>query len=144
MVVDSLVQVIKEFTRLGVMAAANTLPVVPTPLVTMVTTFLSYRHLEERGGHPVGGQSLEDIDAFALHRSLSDESSRSLGGCVHLTSDKLKNDPFFAILLTTRGSFHSMDLTGPIEMDETYKLIYEGYPVTVIGQSDMNRKFHVR
>ena len=87
---------------------------------------------------------IEDIDAFVLQHSLSDESSRNLGGCVHLTSDKLRDDPFFALLLSTRGLLDSMDLTGPIEMDETYKLIYEGYPVTVIGQSDMNRKFHVR
>ena len=29
-------------------------------------------------------------------------------------------------------------------MDETFKLMYEGYPLTVMGQSDANRVFHTR
>ena len=32
----------------------------------------------------------------------------------------------------------------PLEIDETHKLIYEGYPVTVMGQSDGDRVFHIR
>lgn len=143
-VADFLMQVIKEFARLGVLATANNMPVVPTPQVSMVTSFLSYHRLKERGGQLVGGQSLEDIDGFVQQHLLTDESPKNLGGCVHLASDKLREDPFFALLLSTRGLLDSMDLTCPIEMDETYKLIYEGYPVTLIGQSDMNRKFHVR
>lgn len=29
-------------------------------------------------------------------------------------------------------------------MDETYKLIWENYPVTVMGQTDADRRFHTR
>ena len=29
-------------------------------------------------------------------------------------------------------------------MDDTYKVIHEGYSVTVMGQSDADRVFHVR
>jgi hypothetical protein len=137
-------QVIREFTRIAAFNLANGLPVVPTPLVSMVTSFLTYHRLKERGGKPVGGQSLDDIYAFAQEHLLTDQSPRNQGGCVHLTTDTLRDEPFFAILLSTRGLLDGMDLTCPIETDETYKLIYEGYPVTVIGQSDMNRNFHVR
>lgn len=66
------------------------------------------------------------------------------GGCLLIETDTNREEPFFAILMSTRGLLDGIDLTSPVETDETYKLIYEGYPVTVIGQSDMNRNFHVR
>jgi hypothetical protein len=49
---------------------ANGLPVLPTPLVSMVTSFLTYHRLKERGGKPVGGQILDDIYAFAQEHLL--------------------------------------------------------------------------
>ena len=38
---------------------------------------------------------------------------------------------------------NSCALTRSIEIDETFKVIYENNPVTVIGYSDMDRVFHV-
>ena len=59
-------------------------------------------------------------------------------------TEPLRDEPFFAILLSTRGLLEGTNLTSPIEIDETYKLIYGRFALTVIGQSDMNRVFHVR
>ena len=137
-------KVIKEFTRLAVHSVANNLPVVPTPLVSMVSSFLTYHRKKERGGHLVGGQSVEDIAAFGEQHLISIDTLRNVGGVVSVLTEPLRDEPFFAILLSTRGLLEGTNLTSPIEIDETYKLIYEGFALTVIGQSDMNRVFHVR
>lgn len=129
---------------MAVEAARNNLPIVPTPAIKMVASFLTYHRLKERGGQPVGGQTLEDIVAFAAQNMLSENTPRNIGGCLHLTCDTQRDEPFFALLISTNGLLDGMHLTAPIETDETYKVIYEGYPLTVIGQSDMNRTFHVR
>ena len=92
----------------------------------------------------VGGQTVEDIISFALDHKLTENTARNRGGCLDLHSDITRDEPFFALLMTTNGLLEETDSTSPVETDETYKLIYEGYPVTVIGQSDMNRNFHVR
>lgn len=92
----------------------------------------------------MGGQTVEDLEAFALEHEILVDTPRNVGGCLLIETDTNREEPFFAILMSTRGLLDGIDLTSPVETDETYKLIYEGYPVTVIGQSDMNRNFHVR
>lgn len=58
--------------------------------------------------------------------------------------DNTREEPFFAILFTTPRLIDATDLTRPIEMDDTYKLIYENFTVAVMGQSDADRVFHTR
>ena len=53
-------------------------------------------------------------------------------------------EPYFAIIFSTRRLLEQTHLTQSVEMDDTYKLIHEGYTVTVMGQSDADRKFHTR
>lgn len=130
--------------RLAEIAAANNQPIIGVPLSSMVSSFLTYHRLKERGGRLVGGQTVEDVIEFAFDHKLTENTARNEGGCLDLQSDFTRDEPFFALLMTTNGLLEETDLTSPIETDETYKLIYEGYPVTVIGQSDMNRNFHVR
>jgi hypothetical protein len=101
-------KVIREFTRMAAFNLANGLPVVPTPLVSMVTSFLTYHRLKERGGKPVGGQSLDDIYAFAQEHLLTDQSPRNQGGCVHEIS---KFDAKFDHILTT-GTCCALGLLG--------------------------------
>lgn len=62
-------------------------------------------------------------------------------GFVH---DETRIAPFFAIFFSTTRLLDMASNSRPLEIDETYKLIYEGYPVTVMGQSDGDRVFHVR
>lgn len=130
--------------RLAELAAGNNQPVIAVPLSSMVASFITYHRLKVRGGRLVGGQTVEDIISFALDHKLTENTARNRGGCIDLHSDITRDEPFFALLMTTNGLLEETDLTAPVETDETYKLIYEGYPVTVIGQSDMNRNFHVR
>ena len=137
-------QVIKEFTMLAKRAVENNLPVVPTPTLTQVASFLAYHRFKERGGQLVGGQKLEDIHAFGQQNLLMVDTPLHTGGVVHVVTETLRDEPFLVMLLSTRGLLQGTDVTSPIETDETSKLIYEGYPLTVIGQSDINKSFHVR
>lgn len=118
-------KVIKEFTRLAVQLVANNLPLVPTPLVSLVSSFLTYHRKKERRGHLVGGQSVQDIAAFGEQHLISIDTLRNVGGIVSVLTEPLRNEPFFAILLSTRGLLEGPDLTSPVEIDETYKKIYE-------------------
>lgn len=67
-----------------------------------------------------------------------------MASCFGYISDDTRGKPFFAILLSTHRLIDSTATRRPIEIDDTYKLIYEGFVVTVMGQSDMNRVFHTR
>ena len=72
------------------------------------------------------GQNLDD--AFVLAYEQNDDSI----------------EPYFSMVFTTSRIIDSTDLTRPVEMDETFKLIHEGYAVTVMGQTDADRRFHTR
>ena len=52
--------------------------------------------------------------------------------------------PYFSILFSTPRLIDGTHLTRPIEMDDTYRLIHEGYTITVLGQTDADRVFHTR
>lgn len=108
----------------------------------MIGSILTYHRLKERGGLRVGGQTIEDIVGFAARNMLTENTPRNVGGFIHLTSDTQRDEHFFVLLISTNGLLDDMHLFSPIETDETFKVIYEGYPVTVIRRSDMNRTFH--
>jgi hypothetical protein len=88
-------QVIRQFTRLAVQAASENARIIPTPAITMVSSYLTYHRLKERGGQHVGGQTIEDVIKFAAQNLLTANTPRDVGGCVHLTSDIQRDDPFF-------------------------------------------------
>ena len=129
---------------MAVYSVANNLPVVPTPVITMVSSFLPYYRNKDMGGNLVGGTSVEDVWAFGEEHEIKADTPRNVGGVVQAIIEPLREEPYFSILPSTHGLLDSTELTSPIEIDETYKLMYEGYALTVIEQSDMNRVFHVR
>ena len=92
----------------------------------------------------VGGQSLQDIIDFDNVNRLSPLTPLHDCCSLKLVVDCDREDPFFVLILSTKALLNDFDLTRPIETDETFKVIYENYPLTLIGQSDANRKFHIR
>ena len=165
--------VIREFKRMSVQNLAEQLPVVPEPTRAAISSYLSYQHRKVRNGVFVGQTSIQDVDAFAelnklgklyifwmsllwnerhyflflmIFIALSSDAGRCLdtpfqGG---YRSDIFRADPFFAIFFSTPRLLAQTHLTRPVEIDDTYKLIYEGYSVTLMGQTDSDRVFHVR
>ena len=114
------------------------------PTKTMVSSFTAYQKLVLRGGVGVGRQTTQDIINFHNHNLLTLDSHDNDGGSLKLLVDVDRDEPFFVILISTPRLLRNMHLTRPLETDETFKVIHEGYPLTLIGQSDMNRRFHLR
>ena len=114
----------------------------------MVSSFTAYQKLVLRGGVGVGGQTTQDIINFHNDNLLTLDSHDNDGGSLKLLVDVDRDEPSFVILLSTprllRNMHFKIALTRPLETDETFKVIHEGYPLTLIGQSDMNRRFHLR
>ncbi|GBO13675.1 hypothetical protein AVEN_119247-1 [Araneus ventricosus] len=46
------------------------------------------------------------------------------------------------IVISTKRLLRLMIKTEGVQTDATYKLIWQGYPVLIVGSSDMNRTFH--
>ena len=67
----------------------------------------------------VGGQTVEDIISFALDHKLTENTARNRGECLDLLSDITRDEPFFALLMTTNGLLEGTDMTSPVETDET-------------------------
>lgn len=116
-------------------------PAVPTPSRNMISSFASYNRFILRGGAAVGGQSLQYVLDFAEDCALRPESEEIEAGCV---IDCERDEPVFAIVLSTKKLLSEFDNMKPLETDETYKVTHEGYALTLIGQSDLNRVWHVR
>ena len=125
-------------------AARNNAVAIPTPTKAMISSYTSYQKLLLRGGVPIGGQSLQDIVDSAENFALTPDTEEDEDFVLKSFVDSDRPENFFALLLTTKRLISSLDSTRPVETDETYKFIHEGYPLTLIGQSDMNRKWHPR
>lgn len=65
--------IIREFERLALLQIVSNLPVVPTPPVKMINSYLCYQRLQERGGIAVGKTSLQDLEHFANQRPFGEQ-----------------------------------------------------------------------
>ena len=57
--------------------------------------------------------------------------------------DDDRPEPFFAMVISTKRLMTKAEPGGTLEIDETFKVLYENFSVTLIGQSDADRKFHL-
>lgn len=137
-------QIIREFLRLQEIASAAGEVQIPIPTTAMLSSYTSHQRLRLRGGVAVGGQSLQSIVDFAEDHTLKPTTKVNEGFCVRYSIDCEREDPFFAMILSTKTLMSSFESSRPIETDETFKVMHEGYALTLIGQSDMNRVWHLR
>ena len=110
----------------------------------MVSSYASYNRLLLRGGAAVGGQSLQNILDFAEDVAISPATLEDDACCIECVIDSEREEAFFAMVLTTKRLLSLLDSSKPLETDETFKVMHEGYALTLIGQSDMNRVWHLR
>ena len=110
----------------------------------MISSFTAYTRLQLRGGAAVGAVSLQHIYDFAESVLMTPETGDHEACCIDCIIDTEKDEPFFAVVLTTKKLLSELDSSVPIETDETFKVMNEGYALTLIGQSDMNRVWHLR
>ena len=110
----------------------------------MVSSYASYNRLLLRGGAAVGGQSLQNILDYAEDVAISPATLEDDACCIECVIDSEREEAFFAMVLTTKRLLSLLDSSKPLETDETFKVMHEGYALTLIGQSDMNRVWHLR
>ena len=134
----------REFKRLQELATQEGRQAIPTPSKAMISSYTAYLRLQNRGGVSVGGQSLKDIEDFAHKMRLSPTTGDNEGFCVKCVVECERDEPFFAVVMSTKLLLSKLDSSRPLETDETFKVMHEGYPLTLLGQSDMNRIWHVR
>ena len=137
-------QIIREFNRLQQLAILANEDPIPTPRKVAISSFTSYVRKLHRGGLAVGDQSLQHIFDFAETTELKSESGDHDACSIDCVIESQRPEPFFAITLSTRRLLSELDSSRPVETDEIFKVIQEGYPLMLIGQSDMNRVWHLR
>ena len=135
---------IREFNRLRQLAIQDEAVALDVPTSAMISLFTFYQRPLQRVGVGVGGQCLQDIIDFDHDHRISPETPGNDFCSLRLVVDCDSEEPSFFIILSTKKLLADFDLTRPIETDETFKVMHENYPLTLIGQSDANRKFHVR
>lgn len=69
-------QIIEEFGRLAKIDIAANQPVVPTPSMRMISSFMAYRRLRTRQNVAVGSTSLEDLEQYSLNKKFGKLLSR--------------------------------------------------------------------
>ena len=110
----------------------------------MISSFTSHMRKQLRGGVAVGAVSLQHIFDFASSVILQPATGDHEASCIECIVESENNDPFFALVITTKKLLSEFDSSVPLETDETFKVMNEGYALTLIGQSDMNRVWHLR
>lgn len=61
----------------------------------------------------------------------------------HETSEPNTSKPFFRFVISSKILLQNALKSNIVHIDATYKLIWSGFPVFVIGTTDMQRKFHL-
>ena len=134
-------QVVREITRVNSLNQGELLLV---PDINQISSYVSYQRLKNRGGVRVGEVSVQDILDYGEMNKMKNNSPPHECLVINLVADAGRDFPFFAMALSTRNLMDQLDSSRPIQSDETFKVIHEGYALTLIGQSDMDRKFHLR
>ena len=137
-------QIVREFRRLPELATQEGREAIPTPSKATISSYTSYQRLRRRGGVPVRGQSLKDIQDSAHETRLSCTTGENESFCIKCVLECEREEPFFTMVLSTKLLLSKLESSRPLETDETFKVMHEGYPLTLLGQSDMNRVWHVR
>ncbi|GBN65539.1 hypothetical protein AVEN_65045-1 [Araneus ventricosus] len=105
-----------------------------------------YKAQNEHSNHVDGNRGLSMVAREMVRQLFEDGNGCSvedtpfvLGVNVEV-DDGDKHD--LKIVISTKRLLRLMIKTEEVQTDATYKLIWQGYPVLIVGSSDMNRTFH--
>lgn len=99
--------------------------------------------------------SLGQLEQWCIDHSLlpeSDDAAFVVSYTVGYEDEELEDDededenenrgPYFRIFVSTKRLLKSASISKKIHSDATYKLVWEGFPILVVGTTDMDRHFH--
>lgn len=111
------------------------------PSNTQLKNYLSTMKTTKFGRHSI---SLGELEAWAEKRRLLPEDEDEVFVCGFESDAGLSGLEFkyFRIAVSTKRLLKLGSRAQNIHADATYKLIWQGFPVLIVGYSDQNRKFH--
>lgn len=109
------------------------------PKYTQLTNYLSTMKTTMFGRHMI---SLGELETWAEKRQLLPEDDDEVFVCGFESNSLESEFRYFRIAVSTKRLLKLGSRSQSIHTDATYKLIWQGFPVLIVGYSDANRKFH--
>ena len=109
------------------------------PSKTQLANYLATMKNKEYGRHSI---SLGELSDWAESRRQVPEAEDDVFVCGFECDYEEYEASKFRICLSTKRLLKLGAKTKNVHADATYKLIWQGYPVLIVGYSDADRKFH--
>lgn len=61
----------------------------------------------------------------------------------YVVHDLSSDDEYFRFFMTSKALIEKARGVDSLQADATYKLVWQGFPVLIVGSTDLNRKFHL-
>ena len=131
--------VMRETINDVIHATDPTQVLVATPLKAQVSSYLAANRRRKYG--VVGNVTLDSLQrSSALYRDIPDDIDKGYILDALFTTSASDMGSFVIVCSTVRMS--QLDIGDIVHSDCTYKCTWNSYPVTLMGFSDKNRKFH--
>lgn len=111
------------------------------PSKSMLTTFLTKLRREKFGSQKLHYGSLEKWLKESSEIPLSDDQPFVISHVVNV-NDNNPEDSKFRFVVSTKRLLQNSIGCHHIHADATYKLVWQGFPILILGTTDNNRKFH--
>lgn len=109
------------------------------PSQRQLNNYLSLLRKEKYGPSKI---SIGELTTLNNHRQAPENPHQSFV-LDYNTNAADTDDVFFQFVFTTKYLLGNLNVATNIHADSTYKLIWQGFPVLVIGTTDQERHFHI-
>lgn len=113
----------------------------PEPPKSKLVSFLRTLRSEVLGSPTISVAELQAWCAERQHVPHDHDEPYVLASYVHAASADLEEQDL-KLVISTRRSLSLIRRSRLVQIDATYKLIWQGYPVIIVGTSDANHVFH--
>lgn len=111
------------------------------PSKQKLKSFLQRLRTETYGPATVSAHTIREWCEARKEIPLDEDTAFVLDHLVHAESTN-PDDQVLRLVVSTRRLLRSMEKSDMVQIDSTYKTIWQGYPVMVFGTSDRNQVFH--
>ncbi|KAL0821529.1 hypothetical protein ABMA28_004986 [Loxostege sticticalis] len=121
----------------AILEALNKIEGIKVPSKRQLNNYLYDRRREKYGRATI---YLGELEKWIFDRTtIPDDENEVFVFSYYVLEDKV---PTFRLALSTKKLLNIVCSTDVLHIDATYKLIWQGFPVLVLGTTDKNRKFH--
>lgn len=111
------------------------------PTKAKLTTFLTKLRKEKFGSEKLHFGTLEKWLNESSALPINDNDPFIVNHEVHVNEENVENSTF-RFFVSTKLLLHNAINATKIHTDATYKLVWQGFPILIVGTTDSNRKFH--